>query len=191
MNNRKPFNKLFNNVLSSAKPPEEKGLGVRVEGKGRTEAREVSLTPQIIEDIFNEQDGKCALSGADLDLDALYIPNSPLAPSIDRISNNYGYHRDNVHIVLRFVNMGRGESQVNEAVAAINSIKAADYELGHWYFPPIPYDEIFYKPISNVLEWAKLDLINILTAPMGVGKTYTTFMHLIKELKEKITKSRR
>ena len=34
MNNRKPFNKLFNNVLSSAKPPEEKGLGVRVEGKG-------------------------------------------------------------------------------------------------------------------------------------------------------------
>ena len=185
MNNRKPFNKLFNNVLSSAKPPEEKGLGVRVEGKGRTEAREVSLTPQIIEDIFNEQDGKCALSGADLDLDALYIPNSPLAPSVDRISNNFGYHRDNVHIVLRFVNMGRGESQVNEAVAAINSIKAAEYELGPWYFPPIPYEEIFYKPISNVLEWAKLGFINILTAPMGVGKTYTTFRHLIKELKEK------
>ena len=182
MNNRKPFNKLFNNVLSSAKPPEEKGLGVRVEGKGRTEAREVSLTPQIIEDIFNEQDGKCALSGADLDLDALYIPNSPLAPSIDRISNNYGYHRDNVHIVLRFVNMGRGRSEVNEAVAAINSIKAADYEIGPWYFPPIPYDELFYKPIANSLEAAQLGLINILQAPMGAGKTYTAFMHLIPEL---------
>ena len=54
-------------------PFEEKGLGVKVEGKGRTE-KQVSLTPQIIEDIFNEQDGKCDFIRSDLDLDeALYI----------------------------------------------------------------------------------------------------------------------
>ena len=51
--NRKPFNKLYRNVLSSAKPPEEKGLGSRT--VGRTEAREVTLTPEILEKIWNKQ----------------------------------------------------------------------------------------------------------------------------------------
>ena len=69
--NRKPFNKLYRNVLSSAKTPEEKGLGTRT--IGRTEAREVTLTPEIIEEIYNEQDGLSAFSKVPLDLDLLYI----------------------------------------------------------------------------------------------------------------------
>ena len=48
--NRKPFNKLYRNVLSSAKSPEEKGLGKRT--VGRTEAREVTVTPEILEKIY-------------------------------------------------------------------------------------------------------------------------------------------
>ena len=178
--NRKPFNKLYRNVLSSAKPPEEKGLGSRT--VGRTEAREVTVTPEILEEIYNEQNGLSALSGVPLNLEFLYIPNHPMAPSVDRIDDKLGYTRDNIWIVLRFENKGRGSSSVNDAVQAIRAIKAADYDLDNWYFPDVPYDVIFTDPIETIILDEEYGYIKILRAPMGVGKTYSTYNKLIPEL---------
>ena len=175
--NRKPFNKLYRNVLSSAKPPEEKGLGSRT--VGRTEAREVTVTPEILEEIYNEQNGLSALSGVPLNLEFLYIPNHPMAPSVDRIDDKLGYTRDNIWIVLRFENKGRGSSSVNDAVQAIRAIKAADYDLDNWYFPDVPYDVIFTDPIETIILDEEYGYIKILRAPMGVGKTYSTYNKLI------------
>ncbi len=178
--NRKPFNKLYRNVLSSAKPPEEKGLGSRT--IGRTEAREVTVTPEILEEIYNEQNGLCAISKVPLDLDLLYIANAMEAPSVDRIDDNLGYTRDNIHIVTRFVNKGRGAGSVNEAIQTIQSIKAVDYDIENWYFPEVPYDIIFQNPIETIILDEEYGYIKILRAPMGIGKTYTTYNTLIPEL---------
>jgi len=192
--NRKPFNKLYRNVLSSAKPPEEKGLGSRT--VGRTEAREVTITPQILEEIYNEQEGKCALTNADLNLDFLYIPDHPSAPSVDRKDDSRGYSRDNIWIVLRFANKGRGTSSIGATVQTIQSIQAADYMLSSLYFDNPPYDRIFNDPIDNIIDNAQdwFDtgyersgiiydkFIKILCAPMSAGKTYNTFNYLIPEL---------
>ncbi len=181
--NRKPFKKLYKNVLSSAKTPEEKGLGKRT--VGRTEAREVTLTPEIIEEIYNEQDGLSAFSNVPLDLGLLYVPNHMMAPSIDRIDDNLGYTRENVHIVLRFENKGRGAGSVNDTLQTIQAIKAVDYDLENWYFPDIPYDLIFKNPINQIIEDGELEYIKVLRAPMGIGKTYSTFNLIIPELIKK------
>jgi len=181
--NRKPFNKLYRNVLSSAKTPEEKGLGTRT--IGRTEAREVTLTPEIIEEIYNEQDGLSAFSKVPLDLDLLYIANHMMAPSIDRIDDNLGYTRDNVHIVLRFENKGRGSGSVNDTIQTIQAIKAVDYDLENWNFPDVPYDAIFHNPIDTIILDEEYGYIKILRAPMGIGKTFSTFNILIPELIQK------
>ena len=178
--NRKPFNKLYKNVLSSAKPPEEKGLGSRT--VGRTEAREVTLTPEILEKIWNKQNAICALSGVEMSLDDLYVPKSIKAPSVDRLDDKEGYHEWNVHIVTRGMNYARGTSSVPATYDWVNSIKTSGMMQGPWYFPEVPYEEIFNKPIQSMLDEEKMGTIKIFRAPMGVGKTYSVFTKMVPEL---------
>jgi len=178
--NRKPFNKLYRNVLSSAKSPEEKGLGNRT--VGRTEARKVTITPEILEKIYNKQNGKCAMSGVFLNLDFLYKANAIMAPSVDRIDSEGDYTPDNVQIVMRGVNHLKGNSSNQEANEALKAIKYADFEYTDWIFPKPPYDEIFEKPIDKVIDDEILGEFNVFIAPMNAGKTYNAFKYLIPEL---------
>ena len=178
--NRKPFNKLYRNVLSSAKSPEEKGLGKRT--VGRTEAREVTVTPEILEKIWNKQNEICALSGVKMNLDELYIPNSMDAPSVDRLDDKEGYHEWNIHIATRGMNKARGTSSVPATYNWVNTIKTSGMMQGPWYFPEIPYNEIFNKPIQNMLDEEEIGKIKIFRAPMGVGKTYSVFTRMVPEL---------
>ena len=180
--NKKPFNKLYRNVLSSAKPPPEKGLGERKEGVGRTEAREVTITPKILEEIWNKQNGICALTGVKMNLDDLYIPNSMDAPSVDRIDDKEDYHEWNVHIVTRGINKARGTSSVPATYNWVNNIKKTQMMQGPWYFPEIPYKEIFDDPIQEMLDKEEIGKIKIFRAPMGVGKTYSVFTKMVPEL---------
>lgn len=178
--NRKPFKKLYKNVLSSAKPPEEKGLGSRT--VGRTKTREVTITPEILEKIWNKQNAICALSGVKMNLDDLYVPNSMDAPSVDRIDDKEDYHEWNVHIVTRGMNKARGTSSVPATYNWVNNIKKTQMMQGPWYFPEIPYDEIFDNPIQDMLDKEEIGKIKIFRAPMGVGKTYSVFTKMVPEL---------
>ena len=182
---RNPFRKLYQNVLNSAKPPVEKGQEF-----GRKTARLVEIDRHDLEKKFNEQDGKCALTGVVIDLDELYVPNSIMAPSVDRINPNGDYTYDNIHIVLRFVNFGRGKAGMYETVNTIESIKNSDIDLSDIIYPNFhlnkpDYDEIFVKPISEILTKHCLGYINILMGSMNIGKTYTAFNTLIPELMTK------
>ena len=182
---KKPFNKLLQNVKSSAKPPSEKGLGERT--SGRTEAREVTITAKDLEEIFNEQKGVSPLSGVPLDLNELYIPGSLIAPSVDRKKNEGGYTRDNVWIVTRGENKGRGDGSIQDArdwVAAIQEADAPENNEPNYYFNKPNYNKIFNEPLEDVISERQHDILNVFQGPMNIGKTFFTFNGLIPRLME-------
>lgn len=79
----------------------------------------IIITPEELEEIWNNQGGKCYWFGVDLDLDLLYkdhpdwMPKHPLAPSIDKINVDGDYTKDNVVICTRFANFGRNVCDFN------------------------------------------------------------------------------
>jgi hypothetical protein len=54
-----------------------------------------------IHDLWEQQDGKCAMTGTPMN-------KAPRTWSIDRIDNACGYTRTNIQLVLKHVNMMRG-----------------------------------------------------------------------------------
>lgn len=69
---------------------------------------EFELTAEDLMDIWNRQDGKCAMSG-------VYMTHAPYADnfnsknlSIDRLDHSKGYYPTNVQLVCSAVNMLRG-----------------------------------------------------------------------------------
>ena len=69
--------------------------------------KEVSIDHTYLEGLFYEQNGRCAYLKTIIDPIDVFIPNHPLAPSVDRIDNSLGYIRDNVVIATRFANRGK------------------------------------------------------------------------------------
>lgn len=70
------------------------------------------LTIADIDDLFDRQRGLCAMSGVELKFDHGQRNGSENGnASLDRIDNKRGYHKDNVQLVTKAVNMGKqGES---------------------------------------------------------------------------------
>ena len=66
------------------------------------------ITIEYIDDLYNRQNGKCALSGIDVSW------KGTRTASIDRIDNSKGYTEDNVQIVHKKINMMRGVLTVEE-----------------------------------------------------------------------------
>lgn len=81
-----------------------------------------NLSIADIHDLWEKQDGRCALTGAQM-------RKAPRTWSIDRIDNSCGYTPDNIQLVLKQVNMMRGSLSVEDftelcrAVAAYRSKK--------------------------------------------------------------------
>ena len=55
---------------------------------------------------YRKQKGRCALTGMKMTLSAPAW--SPTRPSLDRIDNKRGYHKDNIRLVWTWVNIARG-----------------------------------------------------------------------------------
>jgi len=71
-----------------------------------------------IEDIiamWNAQNGCCALSG-------IRMEKNPKTWSLDRIDNDKGYEKDNVHLVLKKLNMMRGKYSVTEFIELAKAV---------------------------------------------------------------------
>jgi hypothetical protein len=67
--------------------------------------------PEHAAELYNRQDGCCAVSGVKFNLERFddALVKHPFAPSIDRILASGGYTEDNVRLVCVAVNFGMGQ----------------------------------------------------------------------------------
>lgn len=62
---------------------------------------EIDITKDFIEELFNKQNGKCALSGSEIIMSKNISENTA---SVDRINSDRGYTKDNIQLVHKDVN---------------------------------------------------------------------------------------
>lgn len=88
-------------------------FNVRIMGcKNRAEKKgfEYNLTTQFILDRWNQQDGKCFLSGVDMNFDS----DSWEMFTIDRLEPDLGYVESNVVLTTKFMNLSRNKMTLSE-----------------------------------------------------------------------------
>ena len=64
----------------------------------------IKMTEEILQNIYDNQEGKCALSGLKFSMNS-----SDRKPSLDRIDSNKGYTLTNIQLVSYFVNKMKRE----------------------------------------------------------------------------------
>ena len=107
MDGLSPFRYIMNSIRSSSR---RRGLLI-------------SVTPEILRELWHQQAGKCAYSGLAMELlssGATRPETTVLTASVDRIDSNFGYVVGNVHFVCLFVNLGKSDFS-HEAVAGLFS----------------------------------------------------------------------
>lgn len=77
--------------------------------------RKFELRLEELSRMWADQQGLCALSGVALD-------KYPRTWSLDRIDNNVGYTKDNVHLVHKRVNMARGSLSISDFVSMCQAV---------------------------------------------------------------------
>jgi hypothetical protein len=89
----------------------------------------IIVTPEELEEIWNNQDGKCYWFGVPLDITLLYkdhpdwMPKHPMAPSIDKIDVSGDYTKDNIVITTRFANFGRNVCDFDSFKEIVQTLK--------------------------------------------------------------------
>ena len=76
---------------------------------------EFNITPEYLEELYNENHHSCALSGLDLTLDVTKTLQQQNL-SIDRINSNLGYIKGNIQLVDKRINMMKGSLSNEEFV---------------------------------------------------------------------------
>jgi hypothetical protein len=77
------------------------------------------LTPQYIDVMYEEQHGRCALSGLPIYWSTTGWDHTA---SIDRLDNSKGYTKENVQIVHKKLNMMRGTLEVEEFIELCKAV---------------------------------------------------------------------
>jgi hypothetical protein len=73
--------------------------------RARKSGKEFTLTLEQIIDLWNKQEGKCALSGLDMTYDKTKISNrTPYTISLDRIDSGKGYTYNNCRLIVWALN---------------------------------------------------------------------------------------
>lgn len=85
------------------------------------------LTPELVNEMYEEQNGLCALSGLSIGWSKVGWDHTA---SIDRIDNTLGYSIDNIQLVHKKVNMMRGSLSVDEFTELCLSV-ANNFRLQH------------------------------------------------------------
>ena len=62
-----------------------------------------TITREDLIDLYNSQDGKCALLG----LNFVFRVKNVARPSVDRINRKIGYHKGNIRLVWMWINFAR------------------------------------------------------------------------------------
>jgi hypothetical protein len=81
--------------------------------------KEWGLSVDEAVDVFEQQNGRCALTGLPLTTNGAF---SDITASLDRIDNSKGYTPDNVHWVHKAVNFMRGDMPLAEFVESCRAV---------------------------------------------------------------------
>ena len=123
-----PFKKLFSNVKSTVKVrPLRRTLKAVSESAGVAKIPygelKVSIDADYLEQLFDQQGGKCYWLGIPLDPSRIFIKKHPLAMSVDRLDNKKGYVPGNVVIACRMINLGKLDYPSDEFSRVISEVK--------------------------------------------------------------------
>ncbi len=78
--------------------------------RAKTQKLKFDITVEFLVKLYNSQEGKCALTGIPFDLSKSdKFSRNPYNISVDRVSSNLGYTKDNVRLVLVCVNVALSE----------------------------------------------------------------------------------
>ena len=104
---------------------------------GNGSAKEVTIDANYLEKLFKEQEKRCYWLGTLIEESDVFVPDHPLAPSVDRLNNDLGYVSGNVVITTRFANTGRRSVDdlvfINSCIPRIKKdIKFARTEMKHY-----------------------------------------------------------
>lgn len=91
-------------------------LKANAASRSKTKGWPFDLTIDFLVDLWNEQEGYCALTGRELLIGSTNRRWSEDLVSIDRIDNNKGYTKDNVWLVAQPVNYAKGVQTLEEFV---------------------------------------------------------------------------
>ena len=82
----------------------------------------IDITIKDLQELWNKQDGKCALTGFPMTLIWGTGVKNIYNLSIDRIDSSKGYTRDNIQLVCSAANMMKGYMEYNELIQFCKAI---------------------------------------------------------------------
>lgn len=83
-------------------------------GKNRRQVKEIDITLEYLKQLWNKQEGKCALTNFPMSYQQSKGKRNPYSLSIDKIDPNKGYEVGNVQFVCFAANMMKGELSLSE-----------------------------------------------------------------------------
>lgn len=94
-------------------------------GKNYNKELVYELDIDFLKELYNKQDGKCAISGLPLTYEKSKTGKGGIIPtnmSLDRIDNSKGYRRDNVQLLCTIINVMKHTSTEDELLIYCNAI---------------------------------------------------------------------
>lgn len=85
--------------------------------------KEITLTPDDLVALYQEQGGKCYWSGLPLNPKFNSIKHHPFAISPERLDNAGPYNKDNVKLCRRMFNLGRMAFPENDFQTVMHTLK--------------------------------------------------------------------
>lgn len=84
------------------------------------------ITLEYLKDLWEKQNGTCAISGVKMELPATLAENrsSPFCASLDRIDSSIGYMQGNVQFVTQFCNLGKRSFDTDIVLNFIQAVKS-------------------------------------------------------------------
>jgi len=102
--------------------------------KARNRPQRTNLDLRYLKDLWEEQEGRCALSGLPLDLPRNSLAweqrtGDPWKPSLDRVDSSRGYLKGNVRFVAMIANLAKQRFMDQELVAFCRAV-ASKHGMG-------------------------------------------------------------
>ena len=108
---KKAYVKLYKKALMESSP--QQWLR-KCYHSSKSKTRQCTVTLEYVQNLWDEQNGKCAISG----LDMKYKNNDLMSASVDRIDSSKDYIEGNIQLTCQWVNLAKSNA-TNEEILQI------------------------------------------------------------------------